>query len=275
MAQQARTTLILGGTGKTGRRVADRLGARGVPVRIASRNGSPAFDWEQPETWAAQLAGVKAVYLAYYPDLAVPEAEPHIRNFTQLAARSGVEHLVLLSGRGEPEVLASERAVHESGVPWTTLRAAWFCQNFSEGAFREQVLGGELPFPGGNTPEPFLDIDDLAEVAERVLTEPGHLGQTYELTGPEPITFARALDILSGIVGVSVRYVPVSTDEYTSILSNFYPPEFARLLADLFGRLLDGHNAHSTRTVEQLLGRKPRDFESFARAAAAAGAWTR
>jgi uncharacterized protein YbjT (DUF2867 family) len=244
-------------------------------VRVASRSGSPAFDWQQPETWAAQLAGVKAVYLAYYPDLVVPDAEPNIRNFAQLAARSGVEQLVLLSGRGEPEVLVSEQAVHESGVPWTTLRAAWFCQNFSEGAFRDQVLGGELPFPGGDTAEPFLDIDDLAEVAERVLTEPGHLGQTYELTGPEPITFAQAMDILSNILGTSVRYIPVSTDEYTAILGNFYPPELARLLADLFGRLLDGHNAHCTHTVEQLLGRKPRDFESFARKAAAAGAWAR
>ena len=107
----ARTTLVLGGTGKTGRRVAERLRARRLPVRAGSRSGEPPFDWEKPSTWPAALRDVGAVYVSYYPDLAAPGATDAIRSFAELAVNSGVARLVLLSGRGEPEAQRCEQLV--------------------------------------------------------------------------------------------------------------------------------------------------------------------
>src|SRR5438270_763627 len=99
----ANKVLVLGGTGKTGRRVVQRLVARGVPVRVGSRRGTPPFDWEDRAGWDAALTQVESVYISYFPDLAVPGASDAIRAFTEAAARAKVERLVLLSGRGERE----------------------------------------------------------------------------------------------------------------------------------------------------------------------------
>jgi uncharacterized protein YbjT (DUF2867 family) len=96
------TTLILGGTGKTGRRVAERLTARGVPVRVGSRSSEPPFDWANQAAWARALQGMTQVYVTYYPDLAAPGASDAIRALTQVAKDTGVKRLVLLSGRNEP-----------------------------------------------------------------------------------------------------------------------------------------------------------------------------
>ena len=157
---QQQTTLVLGATGKTGRRVAERLTTRGLPVRLASRSGATPFDWEDRRTWAPALHNVKAVYLVYYPDLSIPQAAETVRSFARLAVESGVERLVLLSGRGEEGALASEQAVKESGAEWTIVRASWFFQNFSEGYLLEPVIGGEVVFPAGNVTEPFIDCDE-------------------------------------------------------------------------------------------------------------------
>lgn len=121
----ATTVLVLGGAGKTGRRVAERLSARTLPVRLGSRSGTPPFDWEDKATWAAAVQGVRAAYVSYYPDLAAPGAADAIRSFTDLAVKSDVQRLVLLSGRGEPEAQLCEDIVRKSGVEWTLLRARW------------------------------------------------------------------------------------------------------------------------------------------------------
>ena len=135
-------TLVLGGTGKTGRRVAEKLQALGVETRIASRTANPSFDWDDQSTWDAGLEGVTAAYISYAPDLAIPGATDAIRAFVEKAAAQGVERLVLLSGRGEEEAQACERIVQEAGVEWTVVRASWFMQNFSEGEFLGMVLDG-------------------------------------------------------------------------------------------------------------------------------------
>ncbi len=157
--------LVTGGTGKTGRRVAQRLRSRGLPVRIGSRAGQPPFDWTRPETWPAALDGAHAAYVAYQPDLAVPGAPETIRRFVHQATAAGVDRLVLLTGRGEEGAIASERIVQGSGLASTILRAAWFDQNFSEDFMAGPVAAGELALPARDVPEPFLDIDDLADVA--------------------------------------------------------------------------------------------------------------
>lgn len=273
-AQGERLILVLGGTGKTGRRVVERLEARGVPVRVGSRSGEPPFDWENQDTWAAALRNVRSVYMAYQPDLAVPGADDTIRSFTKLAVANGIRRLVLLSGRGEEEARVCEQIVQNSGADWTILRASWMCQNFDEGYALEQVLSGEVALPAGNVGEPFVDADDIADVAVAALTEEGHVGQLYELTGPRLLTFAEAMEEISGVTGREIRYVRISPEQYTSALTaHGVPADFVRLLTYLFTTVLDGRNAHLTDGVQRALGREPRDFTDYARDAAATGVW--
>ncbi|MGW7367081.1 NmrA family NAD(P)-binding protein [Streptomyces sp. NPDC054841] len=269
------TVLVTAATGKTGRRVAQRLTERAVTVRAGSRKGAVPFDWEDEATWGPALRGADAAYVTYYPDLAAPGAEGAMRNFGRLAAEHGLRRLVLLSGRGEPEAVHAEDALRAAGVPLTVVRAAFFAQNFSEGALVPGVLAGEIPFPAGTTAEPFLDLDDLADVMVAALLEDGHEGETYELTGPRLLTFDDVAEELSGATGRPVRYVPVSGPQYVGMLQEFgFPAGDAQWLTDLFVMLLDGHNAHVTDGVERLLGRAPRDFTAYAKDAAASGAWS-
>ncbi len=273
-AQQTKTTLVLGGTGKTGRRVAERLKARGLPVRVGSRSGEVPFDWEERATWAPALRDVGSVYVSYYPDLAVPGAVAAVRSFAELAVESGVRRLVLLSGRGEEEAQSAERAVREAGAEWTIVRCAWFSQNFSESYLLEPVLGGEVVLPAGDMPEPFIDADDIADVAVAALTEEGHAGELYELPGPRLLTFAEAVGEIAQAAGREIRYVPVSVERYASVLAEHgVPAEFVGLLTYLFSEVLDGRNAHLTDGVQRALGREPRDFRDYARDAAATGVW--
>ena len=274
MTIQNDTTLILGGTGKTGRRVASRLQARGLPVRIASRSGSPAFDWADRATWRAALEGVRSIYLAYYPDLAVPNAADDIRALTALAVKTGVQQVVLLSGRGEEQVLPSERAVQECGAAFTILRAAWFAQNFSEDFLAGSVAVGEVFLPAPDVVEPFVDADDLADVAVAALTDPQHQGQTYEVTGPELLTFAEAAATIAGAIDRPVRVTSVSPADYVAgAVADGVPEPLAAMLADLFVDILDGRNAHLGDGTDRALGRPARPFAAYAERAAAEGAW--
>ncbi|WP_410615164.1 NAD(P)H-binding protein [Amycolatopsis sp. lyj-109] len=268
--------LVVGGTGKTGRRVADRLRERGVGVRITSRRGAPPFDWSDRGTWAAVLAGVDAVYLTYYPDLVVPQAADDIRAFTELAVAAGVRHLVLLSGRGEEEAEACEGIVRAAGTGWTILRCSWFAQNFSEHFLLDAVRAGEIVLPAGTVTEPFVDVRDIADVAVKVLTEPGHTGELYELTGPRLLSFADAAAEIAAASGQDVRYVPVSAAEFaTAAASQGVPEAEVGALTELFAHVLDGRNESVTSDVARVLGRPATDFADFARVAAATGVWTR
>jgi uncharacterized protein YbjT (DUF2867 family) len=268
------TILVVGGTGKTGRRVAERLEALRVPVRIGSRSAQPPFDWEDPATWAPALRGVESAYVTYYPDLAVPGAAEKVRALAEAAVGSGVRRLVLLSGRGEEGAKRGEDAVRASGAEWTILRCAWFNQNFSEGFFQEQVLAGEVALPAGSVREPFLDADDIADVAVEALTGDDHVGQLYELTGPRLLTFAEAVGEIGRATGRKIRYAQVSMDEYKALLAEHQvPADFVWLIDYLFTEVLDGRNAHLTDGVQRALGRKPRDFSEYASDAAARGVW--
>lgn len=268
------TTLVLGGTGKTGRRVAERLQARGIPVRIGSRAGEPPFDWEDRSTWAPALEGMGSVYVSYYPDLAAPGAVEVVGSFADLAVKSGVPRLVLLAGRGEEEAEQAEQAVRDSGADLSILRSTWFMQNFSEDYMLEHVLAGEIALPAGDTPEPFVDADDIADVAVAALTDDNHVGQLYELTGPRPLTLTDVADDLSQATGREIRYVPVSIEEYAAAaVEQGVPADVIAMLTYLFGEVLDGRNSHTMDGVQRALGREPRDFRDFARDAAATGVW--
>lgn len=269
------TILVLGGTGKTGRRVVERLARRNVPVRIGSRSGTPPFDWEDSATWAPVLQGVEMVYVTYQPDLGAPGAADAIHAFTELAAASGVRQLVLLSGRGEGEARRSEQIVQDSELAWTIVRASWFDQNFSEDFLLESVLGGEVALPVGDVKEPFIDADDIADVVVAALTEEGHAGQVYELTGPRLLTFAEAVAEIAQTSGRDVRFVQVSLEQFNAGLKAAQVPDtVVRLLNYLFTTVLDGRNAFLVDGVQRVLGREPRDFADYARATAATGVWT-
>lgn len=267
-------TLVLGGTGKTGRRIVERLQDRGVATRIASRSAVPSFDWNDPATWDAVLDGVAAAYISYSPDLAVPGATETIRAFVARAAAHGVHRLVLLSGRGEEEAQRCERIVQDSGLEWTIVRAGWFNQNFSEGEFLGMVLSGEIALPGGDIGEPFVDVDDIADVAVAALTEDGHAGEVYEVTGPRLLTFGQIADELSRAIGREIRYVPIPHAAFVDGIARAgVPADIAWLLDYLFSTVLDGRNARVGDGVRRALGRDPADFADFARRAAASGVW--
>jgi uncharacterized protein YbjT (DUF2867 family) len=267
-------TLVLGGTGKTGRRVAERLVARGLPVRLGSRSGKPPFDWEDRATWAPALSSVGSVYLTYYPDIAVPGAVDTVRSLVALAVASGVQRLVLLSGRGEDEAERAEEVVQASGVDWTIVRSSWFNQNFSENYLLEPILAGEVALPAPNVGEPFVDADDIADAAVAALTDDKHIGQLYELTGPKLLTFAEAIAQIARASGRQIRYVQIPMQDYVVALEQAQlPADFVALIKYLFTEVLDGRNAYVTDGVQRALGRAPRDFAEYARCATASGAW--
>jgi uncharacterized protein YbjT (DUF2867 family) len=265
--------LVLGGTGKTGRRVAARLGDRGVPVRIGSRSSEIPFDWEDRSTWGAALDGTRAVYISYYPDLAAPGAPETVQALTEEALARGVRRLVLLSGRGEVEAQRAEQAVFDSDAEVTVVRCAWFMQNFSEDFLRDAVLSGEIALPGGDALEPWVDVDDIAEVAVAALTEDEHVGELYELTSPQLYTLTQLAAQLGEVTGTDVRYVPVSVDDYAAAAADHgVPEELVEHLTYLFSEVF-GQNASTADGVQRALGRPARDFAEFARDAATAGAW--
>ncbi len=266
-------TLVIGGTGKIGRRVVERLAARGLPARVGSRSSEPRFDWDDRSSWGPALEGVGAAYVSHYWD-ALPGAADTLGLFAELAVRRGVSRLVLMSGRGEEEAERAGQAVRDSGAELTVLRSTWFAQNFSETYWQEQVRAGELALPAGHTPEPFVDADDIADVAVAALTDDRHAGEVYELTGPRLLTFADAVLEISRAAGREIRYLPISIEEFASAAGEEgVPSDVVAMLAFIFGEVLDGRNAHLADGVERALGRAPKDFRDYVRDAAHAGAW--
>jgi uncharacterized protein YbjT (DUF2867 family) len=268
-------TLVLGGTGKTGRRIVERLKARDLPVRVGSRTGEPPFEWKDRATWGPVLEGVDSVYVAYHPDLTMPGAADDIGAFAEAAAVAGAGRIVLLSGRGEEEALIAEKAVKDSGIPsWTVLQCNWFAQNFSEDFLVDAINAGVVALPVTDMPEPFADADDIADVAVAALTGDGHAGATYEISGRRAVTFAGAVAEIAAAAGRKVAFVPVTAGEFAATLrENHVPEDVIELLIYLFTTVLDGRNARPADGVRRALGREARDFADFARDAAATGVW--
>ncbi len=270
----ARPVLVLGSTGKIGRRVATKLSDLNVPVRQGSRSAVPSFDWSNEKGWDACLDGVESVYISYAPDLAVPGATDAIRALCQRAKTKGVERLVLLSGRGEAEAQACEAIVQQSGLDWTIVRASWFHQNFSEGAFLDMVRTGQITLPVGEVAEPFVDADDIADVAVAALTESRHSGEVYEVTGPRLMTFDEIAAELSQASGRDIQFVQIPHDAFVDgVKASGAPQEVVWMMDYLFSTVLDGRNAYLTDGVQRALGREPKDFADYAREVASSGLW--
>lgn len=266
-------TLVVGATGKTGSRVVSKLEEKGITVRRGSRGAEIPFAWDVPATWAPALTGVTKAYVTYFPDLAFPGAVETLEAFTKVAAASGLEHIVLLSGRGEHHARLGEEVVRASGIPFTIVRSAWFAQNFSEGYLRDPILAGVLPMPGGEVAEPIIDIDDIADVVVAALTEDGHTGELYEVTGPRLMTFAEMAGVLSEATGRPIKHVPITFEDFHANIAASGGDFVADVFTAIARETLDGRNAQTTDGVERALGRTPRDFSDFAAAVASRGVW--
>lgn len=266
--------LVIGASGKTGRRVLQRLNDRKVPALGVSFSSTPSFDWNNNATWEAVLNNISSVYISYYPDLAIPGAVDAVAQFSNLAVKKGVQKLVLLSGRGEAEAQHCEEVVMDAGVDWTIVRASWFCQNFSEGNFLEPILAGHVALPAGNVGEPFVDADDIADVAVAALTEDGHSKKIYEVTGPRLLTFEEAVSEIAKATGRHIKYEQVPMNAYADLLVEYQlPKDLIWLVTYLFTEVLDGRNESTADGVQQALGRKATDFSEYVKKTAATGVW--
>ena len=270
----AGTILVLGASGKTGTRVVERLRLAGQDVRLGSRSATPAFNWEDPSNWAAVLGGVSTVYVTYQPDLAAPGGLAVVTAFFQQAAEAGVEKLVLLSGRGEPEAVAAEQALQATGLDWTIIRASWFNQNFSESFFLDGILEGVVVLPDGLAPEPFVDVEDIADIAFQALVGPGHSRKLYEVTGPEALSFQAAVSQIAEATHREIQIVTMPVEAYRQSLLPVLPAEYVDLILYLFTTVLDGRNTPFAHGVEQALGRKPARFADYVARTNATGVWT-
>ncbi|MGG5486475.1 NmrA family NAD(P)-binding protein [Gaetbulibacter sp. PBL-D1] len=268
--------LIIGGTGKTGRRVVEQLQKKGIQPRIGSRQATPSFDWNDKNTWIESLKGIEKMYITYYPDLAVPGAKEAIESLTYLAKELGVKKIVLLSGKGEVEAEACETIVKNSGVDYTIVRASWFNQNWSESFFLDPILSGEVALPMSNVLIPFVDANDIAEVAATVLLDNDYNGKTIEVTGPELITFKDIIHTISTVTNRNLTFHEITLEQYIEGMRQMQLPEDVIWLIEyLFSNVLTNpNNQKISNDIEQVLGRKARTFLEYARETADTEVWS-
>lgn len=267
--------LVIGGTGKTGRKVVEQLKNQGQKVRIGSRSATPSFDWHDPSGWSAALDGIDKVYITYQPDLAVPGALEAIEELVKQSKNAGIKKLVLLSGKGEKEAELCEQVVIHSGIEYTILRCSWFSQNFSESFFLDPIVSGQIALPKPEAQVPYVDTNDIADVAVNVLLKDDHNGKILQLTGPQVLTFPEVVNEIAEATGRQLQFIPISLEQYVSMLRQHNVPEdYVWLIDYLFSNVLDAEgNNMVTNDIEKVLGKKARDFRTYVRETAATGVW--
>ncbi len=267
--------LVIGGTGKTGHRVVEGLTQEGHPVRVGSRKGTPAFDWEDYSTFRPVLKGMDRAYIVYYPDLAVPGAKQAIAALTEAALKEGLEKVVLLSGKGEAEAEACEQIVANSGLNYTLVRASWFNQNFSEGAFLDFVLSGRVALPMPAAEIPFVDATDIADVVTKVLVDDSYNGETITVTGPQKLKFEQVVKIMEQGIGRDIQYIPITIEEFKDgMKAAGLPASYVWLFGYLFKEVLgNADNQVISHDIERVLGRKATDFKQYVENTLATGVW--
>ncbi|MEL6274537.1 MAG: NmrA family NAD(P)-binding protein [Bacteroidota bacterium] len=267
--------LVIGGTGKTGRKVAEGLQQLDQVVRIGSRSSDPVFDWTNQATWPTALEGMDKIYITYYPDLAVPGALDAIKGLTEAAKKAGIKKVVLLSGKGEKEAERSEQVVANSGLDYTLVRASWFSQNFSESFLLDPILAGYVALPMPNAKIPFVDTTDIAEVVVKALVEEGHNGKTYEITGPRALTFEEVVQEISVATGKDIQYQAVTLEAYNAMMKGAgVPADYIWLFDYLFREVLSkDENQVVSNDVEKVLGRKAIDFKDYVQRTMQTGVW--
>ncbi|TGL21748.1 NmrA family transcriptional regulator [Leptospira yanagawae] len=267
-------TLILGSSGKTGSRIVNKLNQLNYPLRLGGRKTIPAFDWEKSEGWDEVIQGIDQIYISYQPDLAHPNSIHHIQKLIELSKKNNVKRLVLLSGRGEPEAVACEKLVENSGLEWTILRSSWFSQNFSEGMFLGQILERNVIFPKLKSTEPFVDLEDLTDLAVDALVKNVHIGKKYELTGPTLLSFQDAFGQIAKELNETISYEEIPLDAYITMLNEYgLDQETIWLIRYLFETVLDGRNESVVDDFEKVMGKKPKDFTNYVKVTAKSGIW--
>lgn len=267
-------TLILGSSGKTGSRIVNKLNQLRYPLRLGGRKTIPAFDWEKSEGWDEVIQGIDQIYISYQPDLAHPNSIHHIQKLIELSKKNNVKRLVLLSGRGEPEAFACEKLVENSGLEWTILRSSWFSQNFSEGMFLGQTLERKVIFPKLKSTEPFVDLEDLTDLAVDALVKNVHIGKKYELTGPTLLSFQDAFGQIAKELNETISYEEIPLDAYVTMLNEYgLDQETIWLIRYLFETVLDGRNESVVDDFEKVMGKKPKDFTNYVKETAKSGIW--
>ena len=278
MSTSASLTLVLGATGKTGSRVANRLLSRGLPVRTAARSGADAhFDWDDPSTYAPALHGVERVYLLG-PVMRTDFAD-QVSVFLDAAEAAGARHVTYLSAHGVDSAPpgTAMRSVEldllgRPGLTHAILRPAWFMQNFSE-TFLKPV-DGAIVVPAGDGAEAFVDAEDIAAVASATLTDPeAHAGAQYALTGPEALTIEEAAKVISDVSGQAINYTDIDRDEWiAAAVAAGVPAAYGAVLRMLTETIASGHGSRPSSDVEKAAGTAPASFADFARRTAAAWA---
>lgn len=268
------TTLVTGGTGKTGRHVVDRLVAGSTPVRIASRtpgavpDGATAvrFDWDDPTTHDAALDGVETAYLVA-PAL-VLDPSPVMVPFVERARAAGVQRMVLLSANGMEQappdfgLNAVQQALVTSGAQWAALQPTWFLQNLTEGFLAPGIARDTLAFPGGGGRNAWIDTRDIADVAVAALH--GKADGVLLLTGPELLSFADLAAEISRVGGREVRYDDQAPEELAAVLAGAgFPDDYAGLMQQLAAAIRDGHAEQLSTTVQDVTGRPARTLRQF------------
>lgn len=262
------TLLLLGGTGKTGRRLAERLEAQGHTARAVGRATTPRFDWRDESTWAPALRGVDGVFIVG-PGSA-SDWSPLLERFLATAAEQHVRHAVLLSARGveflsDGAVARAEAALKRSPLAWTILRPSHFAQNFTEAMFVPDDTGAFYA-PVADGREPFIDVDDIADVAAVALTSDEYDGRILELSGPRAIDFDEAARILTEVTARPVRYVSESDDAHIARLRGQGLPEgYIEWRMAMLRGIASGSDAYLSHDVEAVLGRPATTFEAWAR----------
>jgi uncharacterized protein YbjT (DUF2867 family) len=278
MTNASTTTLVLGGTGKTGARVASRLTGLGHSVRTAARQGADAlFDWDDPATHRTAVQGVDRIYLVA-PVMRTGFA-PQVSAFLDLAESAGVQHITYLSAYGidlaAPELAL--RAVEldllqRVSVTHSIVRPAWFMQNFSETFLKP--IDGAITVPSGDGAEAFVDADDIAAVAAATLADPSaHAGAQYAPTGPDRLTMREAADEIGSVIGQAVRHVDVDRRAWVdAVIASGVPTEYGEMLMMLTETIASGRGSRPSDDVYAVTGAPPTSFAEFAQRTTAAWA---
>jgi uncharacterized protein YbjT (DUF2867 family) len=278
MRSAGNTVLVLGGTGKTGTRVASRLSDAGHSVRTAARQGADArFDWDDPATHRPVVDGVDRIYLVA-PVMRTHFA-PQVSAFLDLAEAAGVRHITYLSAYGidmvPPEVAL--RAVEldlmeRTAMTHSIVRPAWFMQNFSETFLKP--IDGAITVPTGDGTEAFVDAEDIAAVAAATLADPSaHAGAQYAPTGPDRLTVGEAADVIASVIGRPVRHVNVDRHAWVEgAIASGVPTEYGQTLRLLTETIASGSGSRPNDDVQNVTGAPPTTFTEFARRTASAWA---
>jgi len=279
MTASTRTALVLGGTGRTGSLVAQKLTERGVLARTASRRGADVvFDWDDPMTYARALEGIDRAYLVT-PVMRIRFAR-QVAAFLELAEKAGVRHVTYLSTYGSEEAPPEVdiRAVEldlarRNNFTHSILRPAWVMQNFSDEHL--PLIGGAITVPTGGGTEAFVDAADIAAVAVETLVNPdAHAGAVYSPTGPQSLTVREVAGIIASVIGRPVAHNDIDPDVWINgaVKAGFVPADYAAMLRWLTGAIIAGNGSRPNGDIEKVTGQPATRFEDFARRSAAAWA---